>query len=60
LEAARGRQDAVRANRQKLQDLLKESRDWVGLDGQVLTAAAVFISECCRRPPRESGGSLRR
>ena len=32
LEAARERQDAVRANRGRLQDLLKTSRDWVGLD----------------------------
>lgn len=32
LEAARERQDEVRANREKLQDLLKISRDWIGLD----------------------------
>src|SRR5262249_58037020 len=39
LEAARERQDALRANKGKLQDLLKESKDWVGLDDAHFRAA---------------------
>lgn len=39
LEAARERQDEVREQRERLQDLLKTSRDWVGLDVDHFRAA---------------------
>jgi hypothetical protein len=39
LEAARERQDELRQNNQKLQDLLKLSKDWVGLDDTHFRAA---------------------
>src|SRR5262249_18311384 len=39
LEAARERQDELREQKQRLQDLLKTSRDWVGLEPDHFRAA---------------------
>src|SRR5262249_49893566 len=39
LEAARERQDKLKDQKMRLQDLLKTSRDWVGLDGDHFRAA---------------------
>jgi len=39
LEAARQRQEELRAQKERLQDLLKTSRDWVGLETESFRAA---------------------
>ncbi len=58
LEAARERQDTVRASNEKLQDLLQVSRDWVGLDDNHFRAAVSCGLELLGAEPlgQEKGG----
>jgi len=57
LEAARDRQDALRENHQKLQDLLKESRDWVGLEDAHFQAAISCGLELLGSEPLKSAAN---
>jgi hypothetical protein len=55
LDAARERQIAVRANKEKLQELLKASKDWVGLDDAHFRAALSCGLELLQSKPLADG-----
>ncbi len=58
LEAALDRQDELREQKEKLQDLLKTSRDWVGLDADHFRSALSCALELIGADPlKQSAGS---
>jgi superfamily II DNA or RNA helicase len=55
LEAARERQDKLKGQKEQLQDLLKTSRDWVGLDaGQFRSALSSALELMGAEPLRQT------
>jgi hypothetical protein len=56
LEAARDRQDALKEQKERLQDLLKTSRDWVGLDPDPFRSALSCALELIGAEPLKPAG----